>query len=407
MSTPWLWHCSPGEEMYGKTFAFVCLTLVMFLAALPLSSHAADAAERQDTAATIKIGLDIPLTGSAAAIGHYLLWGVRVAVDETNAAGGVLGRPVELLVLDDETSPDKAAQNIREFVDKDKVAVVLGPANSGNALAFIPFLQERRVPNMLLTASATTLTKIYENEDRNYIFRATLPDAEQLKALARWAAKKFKKIAIASDSTPYGQLAKKDFFEALATHGLAPVETVEFELGALDMTSQALRLKPLGIEALAVLSLGPEIANMIRSADAIGLRPVFIGLYPFFLPSIAQLPTRLSDGLVGVLSASPEDSPKAAEIDRIVRRDYLKEGYYPFKFVVAAYEGTKLSLQAIANAGSTDGTEVRDALENTVRFEGVHRVFIKPFSKTDHELYEVDDLYLGAWKNGKVLRLDE
>ncbi len=355
----------------------------------------------------IRIGLDVPLTGSAAAIGHYLLWGAEIAVAEANAQGGVSGRPVNLLVRDDETDPDKALQNVRELVEKDHVLAILGPANSGNALAFIPYLQERRVPNILLTASATTLTTIYAGQPKNYIFRATLPDAEQLKFLAAWAAGKFKRLGIASDTTPYGRLAKKDLIEALAAHGLAPAATVDLSLGEVDLTGQAAVLKEQGVDAVAVISMGPEIANMVRSADRIGLRAVFFGLYPFFLPSIAELPTRLSNGLVGVLGAAPDDSPKARDIDAKVRRKYLGQGYYPFKFVAAAYEGTRLLLQAIREAGSLDGEAIRDALENISSFEGLAAVFDKPFGKTQHELYKIDNLYLGTWKDGAVSRVAE
>jgi branched-chain amino acid transport system substrate-binding protein len=351
--------------------------------------------------------MDIPLTGSAASIGQFLSWGANAAVDEANAAGGVNGRPVELLVLDDETDPQRALENVQLFVEEDKVSAVLGPANSGNALAIIPYLQERRAPLMLLTASATPLTKLFEGQEKNYVFRATLPDEEQLKRLAAWAVAKHKRIAVASDATPYGRLAREDFVRALAAHGVAPAAFVEFELGDLDMTEQARSLLSSGAEGVAVLSLAPEIANFVRSADAVDLRAGFFGLYPFFLPAIAQLPTRLSDGLVGVLSGSPEDSPKAAELDRIVRDKHQLRGYYPFKFVSVGYEGAKLLIQAMREAKSLDGVGVRDALESMERFEGVSKAFSKPFSPTNHELYKADDLYLGVWRNGKVLKLDE
>lgn len=356
---------------------------------------------------TVKVGLDVPLTGTAAAIGHYLLWGAEIAVDEANAQGGVLGKPVELLTRDDATNPERALQNVKELVEKDRVAAILGPANSGNALAFIPYLQKKHVPNMILTASATTLTSIFRDQEKNYIFRATLPDAEQLQFLASWAAGKFKRVGIAFDATAYGRLGKKDLIEALAASGLSPVATVEFDPGEVDLGKQALLLKNANVDAVAVISLGRQIANFIRSADRAGLRAVFFGLYPFFLPSIADLPPRLSNGLVGALGSEPRESPKAMEIDAKVRKERLPSGYYPFRFVVAAYEGTKLLLQAINRAGSLNGEAIRDALEATHRFMGVSGVFLNPFSKTDHELYEIENLSLGTWKDGEVVRLQE
>lgn len=374
------------------------VVLLACLLGLPSMGFAADVA---------KIGVNIPLTGSAADIGQYLLWGVEIAVAETNASGGVGGRPVQAVVLDDETNPQKAAENVRQLIGKDNVAAVLGPANSGNALAMIPIMQEARKPLMLLTASATKLTTIYRDAPENYIFRATLPDRDQIRKLLDWAAPRFPRLAIACDTTPYGQLAKQDMTELMAERGLAPVAVVEFDLGEMDMTGKIRELQKTPADAVAVLSLGREVANFVRGADAVGFKPRLIGQYPFFLHPIKSLPDRLSNGLTGVLGSSAQDSPKSREIDAIVRAKYNHKGYYPFKFVEAAYEGTRLVLQAMSEAGSDQGPAIRDALENIERFQGVSQEFVRPFSRERHELYKVENLSMGMWQNGDVVRLEQ
>lgn len=354
-----------------------------------------------------KIGVNIPLTGSAADIGQYLLWGVEIAVAETNASGGVGARPVQAVILDDETNPQKAAENVRQLIGRDNVAAVLGPANSGNALAMIPIMQEAQKPLMLLTASATKLTSIYRDAPKNYIFRATLPDREQIKKLLDWAAPRFPRLGIACDTTPYGQLARQDLTELMAERGLKPAAVVEFDMGELDMTSKIRELQKTPLDAVAVLSLGREVANFVRGADAVGFKARLIGQYPFFLYPIKELPDRLSNGLTGVLGSSAQDSPKSREIDAIVRAKYRHQGYYPFKFVEAAYEGTRLVLQAMNEAGSDQGPAIRDALENIERFQGVSQEFVRPFSRERHELYKVENLSMGTWQNGDVVRLEQ
>lgn len=376
-----------------------CLPLL--LACLIFAHPGARAAE------PVRIGVDIPLTGSAADIGNYLLWGVEIALEEANREGGVRGRPVKGLILDDETSPDKAAENVRRLVFEEKALAVLGPANSGNALAVIPIMRQARKPLMLLTASATKLTSLYPGDKENFIFRATLPDREQIRTLIAWAAKHFTRVAIACDSTPYGQLAKQDMIELMAEEGLSPEAVVQFDLGDLDMTAQARELSGTRAQAVAILSLGPEVASFVRSADAVGYHPRFIGQYPFFQRSVQELPERLSNGLTGVLGSSPDASPKAREIDRIVRTKYHYAGYYPFKFVEAAYEGARIVVQALRAAGSDDGEAIRGALENLGRFEGVSRVFEPPFTRDRHELYKAEDLYMGVWRNGRISRLKQ
>lgn len=372
------------------------VALLILLMSLPSSAFPAEVA---------RIGVNIPLTGSAADIGQYLLWGVEIAVAETNASGGVAGRPVQAVVLDDETSPQKAAENVRMLIGKENVAAVLGPANSGNALAMIPIMQEAQKPLMLLTASATKLTTIYRDAPKNYIFRATLPDREQIKKLLDWAAPRFPRLGIACDTTPYGQLARQDLTELMAERGLKPAAVVEFDMGELDMTGKIRELQKTPLDAVAVLSLGREVANFVRGADAVGFKARLIGQYPFFLHPIKELPDRLSNGLTGVLGSSAQDSPKSREIDAVVRAKYRHQGYYPFKFVEAAYEGTRLVLQAMGEADSDQGPAIRDALENIERFQGVTQEFVRPFSRERHELYKAENLSMGVWKNGDVVRL--
>lgn len=358
-------------------------------------------------AETARIGVNIPLTGAAAGIGQYLLWGVEIALADVNASGGVGGRPVQAVILDDETDPGKAAENTRRLIGPEGVAAVLGPANSGNALAMIPIMQEARKPLMLLTASATKLTRIYADARENYIFRATLPDREQIRKLLDWAAPRFPRIAIACDTTPYGQLARQDMTELMAERGLKPAAVVEFDMGELDMAAKVRELSKTPADAVAVLSLGREVANFVRGADAVGFTPKLIGQYPFFLQPVKELPDRLSNGLTGVLGSSPQDSAKSRAIDATIRRVYRHEGYYPFKFVEAAYEGTRLILQAMAEAGSDQGPAIRDALENIDRFQGVSQAFLRPFSRDHHELYRVENLSMGVWRNGEVVRLNQ
>lgn len=375
---------------------FVCA--ILFLAINPIVAFAGS---------TIRVGLDTPLTGAGQSPGHYLLWGAEIAVDEVNARGGVLGKKIELIVLDDETDPDKAVENIKTLVFKEKVPIVLGPVNSGNAIKFIPILQKEKIPNMLLVATATKLTKVFENEPKNYIFRSTLPDLEQIKVAVNNIVTKYKKIGIATDITGYGRFGRKNLIETIKSYGLEPVADVTFDLGDIDMTAQMKKMKESGAEAVAIYSLGAEIAHVVQSADQIDYHPVFFGPYTFFHHAISQLPTRISNGLLGVLNATVEDSETAKELDRLVRKKYVGDDYYPFTFVAVSYEGTKLMLEAIEKAKSLDGEKIRDTLENIEEFQGISRLFKKPYSKTDHELYNAKDMFVGVWKDGRVVRLAE
>ena len=377
------------------------LLLVVFLVALVQAGAVASAQEG------IKIGVDTPLTGSGATPGHLLLWGFQIAMDEVNAKGGILGKQIIPVVRDDESQVQKSITNIKEFVYGEKVTAVFGAVNSGNAMAFIPILQQERIPIVIPVATATKITLLYQNEPKNYIFRSGLPDNGQVQRLVSWAVKKFKKIGLAVDSTGYGQFGQENLVEALKKQNVVPAEIVKFNMGDTDMTSQLGKLKAAGCDGVAVYTLGPEIANLFRSAEKIDYHPKFFGPWTFFHNEVGDLPARLSDGAVGVLSSTAQDSDKARELDRKMRERYVKQGFYPFTFVAVSYEGAMLLFNAIAKAGSLDGEKIRDALENTENFQGLSKTFPKPFSKTKHELYGPDDMFLSVWKNGQPIQLKD
>jgi len=354
---------------------------------------------------TIRIGVDTPLTGSGATAGHYLLWGAQIAADEVNAKGGVLGKKVELVVRDDETQVQKAINNIKELVFKEKVPAIVGPVNSGSTIAFLPILQKEQVPIMVLVATAAKITEMYQNEPKSYVFRTALPDDGQVKAIVKYVVKKFKKIGIAADSTGYGQFGQESLLEEFKKYNVKPVEMVKFNLGDTDMTSQLSKLKAAECDCVIVYSLGPENANLMRSADKINYRPAFVGPWTFFHYEVSELAPRVSNGMVGVLSSTANDSDKAKEIDEIVRKKFVKDKFYPFTFIAVSYEGTMLMLDAIKRAGSTDPKAIRDALENTEQFQGISKLFTKPFLNKDHNLYQAEDMFLGVWQDGKVVKV--
>ena len=349
----------------------------------------------------IKIGVDTPLTGSGATPGHMLLWGFQIAADEVNAKGGILGKKIIPVVRDDESQVQKAITNVKELIHKENVCAVFGPVNSGSAMAFFPIMQQAKIPVLTSVATAAQLIPMYNNEPKSYVFRSALHDSGQVQLMVKWGSKKFKKIGIAADSAGYGQFGQQSVVEELAKIGIKPAEIVKFNYGDTDMSAQMGKLKAAGCDGVIVFTLGPEVANVIKSSEKIGYSPTFFGPWTFFHNEVANLPDRLKNGSVGVVSSTPTDSDKARAIDKAMREKYVKEGFYPFTFVAVSYEGAMLLFEAIAKAGTTDPEKIRDALENLENFKGVSKVFPRPFSKTNHELYSPEDMYLAVWKDGQ------
>ena len=124
----------------------------------------------------IKIGVDGPFTGGSSSMGVSMRDGVRLAVDEINKAGGVLGRPLAVVERDDEAKNERGVQIAQELVNKEKVVAVVGYINTGVALASERFFQEAKIPVMNNVATGSVLTHQFDDQPENYVFRNAAHD---------------------------------------------------------------------------------------------------------------------------------------------------------------------------------------------------------------------------------------
>ncbi|MGH9579208.1 MAG: ABC transporter substrate-binding protein, partial [Terriglobales bacterium] len=251
-----------------------CVPLAAF-AALSLACAAAPA-----NAQDIKIGYNSDQSGGGAAE-HGLSgrFGVEAALEDINKAGGLLGKKVVLVNRDDTGQPPKSIQNMNELIDSEKVVAVIGPTNTGNALAWLHLPQQKKIPVISHVATGTDITKRYEKEAKNYIFRVSMVDREQIALLVAYAVKasKTKKVALIADSTGYGQGGVKDATEILKLHGITPVANEKFQPKDTDMTSQLSKVKTAGADVLVVYALADANAHLMKSMEKMNYFPVTVG----------------------------------------------------------------------------------------------------------------------------------
>src|SRR6266508_2235991 len=171
------------------------------LAALGLALAAGPA-----TAADLKLGATFSLTGGTDDYGKAALMGFQLAVDEYNAKGGYKGKKVETVVYDDETKPAKGVENVTRMITRDKVFAIVGPVNSGVALAIIDIAQKNEMPLMDTIATAESIIERYAKAPKSYIFRVSLNDGIQTSFMIdHIQKKKYQKVGLMHDSTGWGQ----------------------------------------------------------------------------------------------------------------------------------------------------------------------------------------------------------
>ena len=195
------------------------------VAQMALATASMVAAGSATAADPIKIGVAGPFTGGSSSMGVSMRDGVRLATDEINKSGGVMGRPLQLVERDDEAKNERGVQIAQELINKEKVTAVVGYINTGVALASQRFFQEAKIPVMNNVATGSIITQQFKDQPENYIFRNAAADNIQAPMIVDEAITRrgFKKVAILADSTNYGQLGREDLEKALAANGVKAV----------------------------------------------------------------------------------------------------------------------------------------------------------------------------------------
>ena len=387
--------------MYTKHFPKIMKTLLLS-AALASASGAALADD-------IKIGFnsDMSATGSAD-FGISALAGARQAADDLNAAGGVLGKKVVIVERDDVGAPPKAIQNTNELVDNVKVNAMLGGVNSGNMLAWLHIVQQKKIPTISPVATATDITGRYAKSPPNYVFRVSMRDRDQIALLAAYAARASKsgKVAIIADTTGYGQQGAKDALEILALHKITPVANEKFGPKDTDMSSQLNKIKASGADTLIVYALADSNAHVMRSLEKINYFPTTLASWANLSSPFLRIAGPELAGKMIFTASITEDSSKESKAlyDTLMKRD----GRVPTYVMAAqAYDSVKLIAAAMEQAKSTDGAAVQAALEQLTQAQGVIKAYQKPFSADNHEALSVKDFRLVRWIDGKVVTVDD
>lgn len=357
---------------------------------------------------TIKIGVIGPFTGGSSSMGVSMRDGVVLAAKEINANGGVLGKKIELVLRDDEAKNERGVEIAQEFINKTKVAAAVGYINTGVALASQRFFQEAKIPVINNVATGTLITRQFEKEPENYIFRTSAADNIQAPMIVEEAVTRrgFKKVAILADSTAYGDLGRKDLTAALEAKGITPLVSEKFNIGDKDMTAQLLKAKEAGAEVILTYAIGPELAMIANGMAKIAWKKPMIGSWTLSMANFIDTAGKNGEGatMPQTFVQNGNTPKRKAFIDA-----YLKE-FKPKKdridspvSAAQGYDSVYLLAAAMQQAGTTEGPKVREALENLqTKLEGVVTVYDKPFSKGDHEAISIKVPVMGLVKDSRV-----
>src|SRR5471032_3684924 len=281
----------------------------------------------------IKIGVSGPFTGGSAPMGVSMRDGVKLAVAEINAKGGVMGRSLLLIERDDEAKNERGVQIAQELINKEKVAATVGYINTGVALASQRFYQEAKIPVINNVATGSIITKQFADQPENYIFRNAASDQIQSHMIVEEAVtrRNFKKVAILADSTNYGQLGRADLEKALDAKGIKPVAIEKYNIKDVDMTAQLLKAKQAGAEVVLTYGIGPELAQIANGMEKLGWKVPLIGSWTLSMANFIDNAGKNGNGtrMPQTFIQDPTTPKRKAFIDAYVKAYHPPNGRMP------------------------------------------------------------------------------
>jgi branched-chain amino acid transport system substrate-binding protein len=376
-----------------RAFFFVAGSLVFSIFTL----HAQTA-----PASPIRIGLIFPLTGGSADMGNSALIGAQVAVDEINQVGGFLGRPLALLIRDDEANNDIGLKHAEDLVLKEKVTATIGFCNSGVAMKALDVFQANKHVLIVPCATGTPITAKYPAA-QSFIFRTSARDDLQTQFLVNEIVKRgLTKVALLVDSSGYGDAGLKDLEAALSRDNLKPHAVVRFKVGVKSLDDELRQLKASGADALIGWTVGPEQGVISASRAAVGWKVDQFG--PWGLSHVSALLASAGkvEGAMMVQTVLPNTY---MERNSAFLRSYAKlKKEQPIGSMMSAaqtYDSVHLLVRAMFESkGDLSGAGLKKALENLEKpYRGVVTTYDQPFSAKDHDAISANMLWLGTWRN--------
>ncbi|HUR57043.1 MAG TPA: ABC transporter substrate-binding protein [Opitutaceae bacterium] len=316
---------------------------------------------------TIKVGEYASMTGKEATYGQASHKGTLLAVEEINAAGGILGKKLELITEDNQSKAGESVTIVKKFISRDKVVAVLGEVASSRSLEAAPVCQNAKIP--MITPSSTS-PKVTEAGD--YIFRVCFIDPFQGTVMAKFAKDtlKLRKVALlTSVSNAYSVGLAKYFKERFAADGGAVALEQKYAEGEKDFRAQLTAIKAANVEGIFVPGYYAEAALICKQAQDLGLKIPLFGADGWESPELVEIGGKAVEGSYFATHYSPEnqDANVVAFNDRFRKR----WGDVSDTLTGLGYDSVMMLADALKRAGTTEGGKLRDALAATKNFHGV------------------------------------
>ena len=352
----------------------------------------------------VKIGALFSVTGQASFLGAPEEKTAQMLVEKINAAGGINGQKLALVVKDTAGSPEKAVSFAKQLIEEEKVLAIIGPSTSGETMQIKAICEENRVPLVSCAAAETIVNPVAK-----YVFKSPQKDSQAV----TWIYRTMKdmgltNIAILSSSDGFGAAGKKQLEDAAKTEGIGIMADEVYDKQVTDLTDVLTKVKGnSSVQAVVNWSIVPAQSIVAKNMKQLGLNvPLFqsngFGNLKYVQQAgVAAEGTLFPAGRLLVVEELPDSHPQK-QVLAAYKKDYesrYKEDVSTFGG--HAYDALMIVVEGLKKAGAPDREKVRDAIEGLQGFIGTAGVF--NFSPTDHTGLDLNAFEMLTVKDGKFV----
>ena len=382
-------------------FTALVAAAVLAVAGCAESSSESGASGAAATTGPIKIGAVLDITGAGASLGVPERQTLELLSEQLTAAGGINGRPVQVLIEDNQSTEDGAAKAMNKLVNQDEVDLVLGASRTGPSLAMKATAEGSKIPMISMAANQAIV------DGSSWVFKSAQNDRVVIERMIGYMAQKgYKTIGLARDASGFGEGVQEMFDEVGGSAGISVAGTEKFAPDATDFTAQMVNLRELDADVNVLWGIPPAAGLAQKAYRQLGIKTPVMQSHGIGNQVFLDTAGESADGLVAplgrlvVADQLPADDPQKKTIETFIA-DYTKKfGSGPSTFSGHAYDAWMLAVEAVRAVG-TGKQAVRDHLEQVKDYVGISGVFT--MTPQDHSGLSKEALQLvtveqGEWK---------
>ncbi len=351
----------------------------------------------------IKIGAILAVTGPASYLGAPEAKTLQMAVEQINAAGGINGAKLQLVIKDSEASPEKALSFTKQLIEEEKVFAIIGPTTSGESMAIKKLCEDSKMI-MISCAAADAIV----NPLAQWVFKTPQKDSDVVKWIFDTMKKNnITKIAVLSANTGFGKSGKGQLEAIAPAYGITIAINEVYDKQSTDLTSVLTKVKGMNVQAVVNWSIEPAQAILAKNMKQLNMTIPLFQSHGFGNIKYAVESGKAGEGIIFpcgrilVADQLADTDPQKAVLSKY-KKDYeTKYSEDVSTFGGHAYDALLILSEAIKKAGGTDKVKVRAAIENIKNFPGTGGIF--NYSATDHSGLDMKALSLMTVKDGKFV----